>query len=152
MAQRQYTRVGGLRSRSRRHDSRSAEIAENSRAVFLPAPPLPYGIVVREAQPMNSRRSLAVVIAIATFVIVIAAMFVIPRSNQAQGREQRLTTRFDKDGDGKLNSAERAAAMSALGGGRGFRSGGAARTAAGPKIAPSSVKSVPATVPFYDLG
>src|SRR5688572_31507925 len=93
---------------------------------------------------MNTSRSLALSIAI-------AAMFLIPTSNRAQGREQRLTDRFDRDRDGKLNSAERAAAMNALGGGRGFFRGGGARPAAGPRIAPSSVKSVPATVPFYDL-
>jgi len=100
---------------------------------------------------MNSRRSFALVIAIAAFVIAIVVIFLIPTSNRAQGREQALTTRFDKDGDGKLNSAERAAAMNALGGGRGLR-GGAARPATGPKMTPSSVKNVPATVPFYDLG
>jgi len=85
------------------------------------------------------------------FIIAIVVTFLFPTSSRTQGREQPITARFDKDGDKKLNSTERAAAMSSLGGGRGFR-GGTARPAAAARITPASVKSVPATVPFYDLG
>ena len=92
---------------------------------------------------MNSRRTLP-------FVIAMVVTFLFPTSSRTQGREQPITARFDKDGDKKLNSTERAAAMSSLGGGRGFRA--AARPAAAARITPASVKSVPATVPFYDLG
>jgi hypothetical protein len=98
---------------------------------------------MREATPMNSRRIVYLAIAAVMTTLV-------PQAHRAaQGREQPLTARFDKDGDKKLNSAERMAALNAIGGGFGR---GQVRSAAGPKITPASVKSVPATVPLYDLG
>jgi hypothetical protein len=64
------------------------------------------------------------------------------------GPDRPLLARFDKDGDKKLNAAERKAALSALGGGGPFRSYGAGRP--GPAVSPASVKRVPDSVPFYD--
>ena len=66
------------------------------------------------------------------------------------GPEQPMLARFDKDGDKKLNAAERKAALSALGGGGGFyrRSYGAGRP--GLPVSPSSVRNVPESVPFYN--
>src|SRR5262249_45784189 len=76
-----------------------------------------------------------------------------PPPGRAQSREQSLTARFDKDGDKKLNAAERKAALDAIGR-NSFRrplSEGFLRQA-GVKITPASVRNVPETVPFYDLG
>jgi hypothetical protein len=87
------------------------------------------------------------------FVVVVLVATLAPSSSRTQGREQSLTARFDRDGDKKLNAAERRAAMDALGRSsfrRGF-GGGVARRAAGTRITPASVRSVPATVPFYDM-
>ena len=72
---------------------------------------------------------------------------------------QALVERFDKDADKRLNTAERQAAKQFVesqgrggpGRGRGFgQTGGPVQ--AGPSVAKSSVKPVPASVPFYDLG
>jgi len=74
--------------------------------------------------------------------------------------EQQLVARFDKDGDKRLNAAERQAALAFVesqGGGRGpgrrgMPFGGAANAPiAGPKVNPASVKVYPSSVPFYDL-
>src|SRR5262245_5924873 len=86
--------------------------------------------------------------------LVIAAVLtaLAPTSTRAQGREQSLMARFDKDGDKKLNAEERKAALSFLD--HGFRNpftGVIARLTAD-KISPASVRNVPATVPLYDLG
>jgi hypothetical protein len=71
-----------------------------------------------------------------------------PQSSRAQeGAKRPLMTRFDRDGDKKLNATERAAALNALGGARrGFSFG-----TPGAKILPASVRSVPASVPLYDM-
>ena len=87
------------------------------------------------------------------FAITLATALFAPSAVHAQfstGPDQPLLSRFDKDGDKKLNAAERKTAMSALGGGGFYRGVASART--GPKLAPDAVPSVPATVPFYDLG
>ena len=61
--------------------------------------------------------------------------------------------RFDRDGDKKLNAAERKAALNALGGGGGgFYRSGFSGGRPGPALSPSGVRNVPASVPFYDLG
>ena len=85
------------------------------------------------------------------FVIAVAAMVAVPSSHRAQGREMPLIARFDKDGDKKLNAAERKAALDFIGGRFNVRRGGVPSASAA-KITPASVKQVPATVPFYDLG
>jgi CotH kinase protein len=75
-----------------------------------------------------------------------------PTSGRAQGHQQSLMARFDKDGDKKLNAGERKAALTALD--RGFRNplnGVFARLTAD-RISPASVRNVPPTVPLYDLG
>jgi hypothetical protein len=90
------------------------------------------------------------------FAIALIAIL-LPHASRSQGRELPMVSRFDKDGDKKLNATERQAALSAMGGGggglrglvSGFFGGG---TASGPKISPTSVKSFPSTVPLYDLG
>ncbi|MEO8070246.1 MAG: CotH kinase family protein [Acidobacteriota bacterium] len=74
----------------------------------------------------------------------------------------KLLAQFDKDGDKRLNAAERRAAlafMATQGGGRGrggFGGGRGAPAAAaaesGPKVARSAVKSFPSSISFYDLG
>ncbi|HWB29105.1 MAG TPA: CotH kinase family protein [Vicinamibacterales bacterium] len=78
--------------------------------------------------------------------------------------EQKLVAQFDKDGNKRLDAAERAAALDYVesqGGGRrggfGRRGGGpfggsAATPSPGPRVARDSVKTYPASVPFYDLG
>src|SRR5215475_1958495 len=66
----------------------------------------------------------------------------------SEGNERPLLARFDKDGDKKLNASERKAALDFLGrGGRSY-----ARTPAGPKLSPDSIRAVPASTPFYDPG
>lgn len=92
------------------------------------------------------------------FVIVTMATLALP-SSRAQERTQSLTARFDKDGDKRLNAAERKAALDALGrsnfrspfGSFGSTGRGVARTN-GVRISPDSVRNVPANVPLYDLG
>ena len=87
------------------------------------------------------------------FAITLATALFAPSAVRAQfstGPDQPLLSRFDKDGDKKLNAAERKTAMSALGGGGFYR--GVASARPGPKLAPAAVPSVPASVPFYDLG
>jgi hypothetical protein len=68
-----------------------------------------------------------------------------------EGNERPLLARFDKDGDKKLNAAERQAAMAFLG--RANRRGYAVRPAGQPvRMTPASVRSIPASVPLYDAG
>src|SRR5688572_7969979 len=91
-----------------------------------------------------------------SFAIALPMVVFAPVAARAQfpfgGPEQPMLSRFDRDGDKKLNAAERKAALSALGGGGGgfYRSYGSGRP--GPALSPADVKSVPASVPFYDLG
>lgn len=88
------------------------------------------------------------------FALAAAMAALAPSSARAQeGREQPLLTRYDKDGDKKLNAPERSAALNALGGGgRSFYGRGFSGGQAGVKITPASVRNIPASVPFYDLG
>lgn len=80
------------------------------------------------------------------------------------GEERKIVARFDKDGDKRLDAAERKAARAALaeepgprgfggrrGGGPGFGPGGSSREPAspGPKMSPSDVRSY--STPLYDL-
>jgi CotH kinase protein len=79
------------------------------------------------------------------------------------GGERKVVAEYDRNADGILDNAERAAARTALGttggGGRGFgggRGGGGGRGAArvagapGPKVTPAQVAKVPETVNLYD--
>src|SRR5262245_24711802 len=96
---------------------------------------------------MNLRLALYPAIALATLALspsTVGAQF-------STGPDQPLLSRFDKDGDKKLNATERRAALSAMGGGGGFY-GRTVSARNGPSLAPAAVKSVPATVPLYDLG
>jgi len=88
---------------------------------------------------------------LAFYLAIAAAMMVLvpPPTRAQEGRERPMLTRFDRDGDKKLNATERSAALNAMGGGRSRFFFG---QPTGAKIAPASVRSVPATVPFYDLG
>lgn len=67
-----------------------------------------------------------------------------------------LVKQFDKDGDKRLNSAERHAALAFVQAqgmnrrGRGF-GGASGPVEAGPRVTKASVKALPASVPFYDL-
>ena len=74
---------------------------------------------------------------------------------------RKLVKDFDKDGDGRLDAAERKAARAQVAkdaaegrGRRGFggRPGGnrGEPTQPGPKVSPADVKNVPASVPLYD--
>jgi len=71
----------------------------------------------------------------------------------AQGfmqQEIKLVAQYDKDGDKRLNAAERRAAREAMRGNPGrARTSGYASTP-GPRLTPADVKSFPATVPVYD--
>ena len=69
------------------------------------------------------------------------------------GPELKIVARFDKDGDGRLNREERAAALPSATGGanQNFRQRGTAGTP-GPRLTPAQVRSYPASVPLYDLG
>jgi CotH kinase protein len=102
---------------------------------------------IREAV-MNLRFPVYVAIAMATVAIAPSAV----RAQFSTGPDQPLLTRFDKDGDKKLNAAERRAALSALGGGGGGFYRGSASPRPGPALSPAAVESVPATVPLYDPG
>jgi hypothetical protein len=82
----------------------------------------------------------------------------IPRQGFGGGAnsEQKLVARFDKDKDGRLNRAERAAARGAVGDARqfGFRRGpfrGSVDAQPGPRLTPADVRTYPATTPLYDL-
>jgi hypothetical protein len=69
-----------------------------------------------------------------------------------------LVKQFDKDGDGRLNSAERHAALAFVeanprrGGGRGRVSNPQTPPTPGPKLTPADVTSYPASVPLFDAG
>src|SRR5687767_11554778 len=69
------------------------------------------------------------------------------------GPELKIVARFDKDGDGRLNREERAAALPSATGGANlnFRQRGTAGSP-GPRLTPAQVRSYPASVPLYDLG
>jgi hypothetical protein len=69
------------------------------------------------------------------------------------GAEVKIVARFDKDGDGRLNREERAAARPAATGGANlnFRQRGTPGTP-GPRLTPSEVRAYPASTPLYDLG
>src|SRR5688572_17893893 len=69
------------------------------------------------------------------------------------GAEVKIVARFDKDGDGRLNREERAAARPAATGGANlnFRQRGTPGTP-GPRVTPAEVRSYPASTPLYDLG
>jgi len=89
------------------------------------------------------------------FAILATAFALAPSASRAQfsvGPEQPLLSRFDRDGDKKLNAAERKTALSALGGGGGGFYRGSAPSRPGPSLTPAAVRSFPATVPFYDIG
>jgi hypothetical protein len=75
--------------------------------------------------------------------------------------ERQLVAQFDKDGDKRLNAAERKAAREYLEsqgggrrGGRGFGPMGAnsGPSQPGPRVSRTSVRTYPASVPFYDFG
>ena len=81
------------------------------------------------------------------------------------GGERPLVAKFDKNGDQRLDTAERKAARESLaaeparggfgrrgGGPGGFGRGGMAPGSPGLKKAPADVKSYPASTPLYDLG
>jgi hypothetical protein len=76
------------------------------------------------------------------------------------GQIRKILAKFDKDGDGRLNAAERKAAREWLkeqgggGVGKGPPMMGKGRRAGkpGPKVAVSDVKPVPKSVPLYDPG
>ncbi len=81
------------------------------------------------------------------------------------GGERQIVAKFDKNGDKRLDTAERKAARESLaaeparggfgrrgGGPGGFGRGGMAPGSPGPKVAPAEVKSYPASTPLYDLG
>ena len=66
--------------------------------------------------------------------------------------ELPIVSQFDRDGDKRLNAAERKAARDFLGGGaRRDRFGGTSTMTPGPKLAPADVRSFP-DAPVYDLG
>ena len=77
----------------------------------------------------------------------------------------KLVAKFDKNGDKRLDTAERKAARESLaaeparggfgrrgGGPGGFGRGGMAPGSPGAKVTPADVKSYPASTPLYDLG
>src|SRR5579859_410892 len=76
---------------------------------------------------------------------------------QAVWPKLELVQKFDKDGDGRLNSAERHAAMEYLEAnpglrrkGRGPKGGPKPPPPPGPKLTPADVKSYPAAVSLFD--
>jgi len=95
--------------------------------------------------------------------IVLAALLCSVRSAPAQffsRGEIQLVQTYDKDGDGVLNSEERAQARQAVRGrsrqgrrgfSRGYPSGTSATDATGPKLSPDDVETYP-DVPLYDMG
>ena len=109
-----------------------------------------------------TRRSLRGVLFIAAAAAVIS--FGMPvRAQFPMGGAQPdrpVVAQFDKDGDKRLNAAERKAAREALGtqgGGRGFRGGfgpggNTGPVGPGPQVTPAAVRTFPSTVPFYDPG
>jgi len=72
--------------------------------------------------------------------------------------DRPVVKQFDKDGNGRLDAAERRAAREYLGTqpaggfGRGGRGGFAAPADSSPPFDPAKARAVPASVPFYDLG
>jgi spore coat protein CotH len=79
------------------------------------------------------------------------------------GGERKIVSQFDKNSDGRLDTAERKAARASLaaepagrgfgrrGGPGGFGRGGMAPGSPGPKVKPADVKSYP-NAPLYDTG
>jgi CotH kinase protein len=89
------------------------------------------------------------------------AVAVLSLSVQAQfgfGQEElKLVERFDKNGDGRLDAAERRTARSAAvpnarGRFRGFGGGGGGTPEPGRTLRPSDVRTYPASTPLYDIG
>jgi CotH kinase protein len=90
------------------------------------------------------------------FTIGLVVVSLAPSAFHAQfpfgGPEQQVMSRFDRDGDKKLNAAERRAALNNLGGGGGGFYRGSVGARPGPAVSPESVKTFPASVPLYDQG
>jgi len=101
--------------------------------------------------------------AVTAGIAAIGAASVIPVAAQFPGgfggaqQPAALVSRFDKDGDKRLDTSERRAAkeyieQQGMGRrGRGFGPMNAGPVTAGPTISRASVRPVPASVPFYDL-
>lgn len=118
---------------------------------------------------MHRRDTARSIFALAAAAAMAAAMLAAAPAAQFPGgfggvrERQSVVAMFDKDGDKRLNAAERQAALAYLEsqgsgrrgfgfGRRGAAAGDAAAPAAGPKVARASVKVYPASVPLYDLG
>ena len=84
------------------------------------------------------------------------AQFGPAQSGGGNGPEARIVSKYDKDGDGRLNREERGAVRATLGGtvgaapARRFRGG--ATPAPGPKIVPADVRAPYPQTNLYDLG
>jgi hypothetical protein len=83
------------------------------------------------------------------FLLLLTAVLA-PQPSRARGQFggrtiQPLMARFDKDGDKKLNAAERKTALDYLGWG-----GGTSQSSSKAKIPPGSVAPVPSSTPLYD--
>ena len=89
-----------------------------------------------------------------TFALAVSLLLFAPSAVRAQfsfgGPDRPMLARFDKDGDKKLNAAERKAALSALGASGGFYRRGYGAGRPGVPVSPSSVRNVPESVPFYN--
>ena len=89
-----------------------------------------------------------------TFTLAMSLLLFAPSAVRAQfsfgGPDRPMLARFDKDGDKKLNAAERKAALSALGSSGGFYRRGYGAGRPGVPVSPSSVRNVPESVPFYN--
>jgi hypothetical protein len=105
-------------------------------------------------------RCLATSLAAAAIAAVLqtpgSAQFGPAQSGGGNGPEAKVVAKFDKDGDGRLNREERAAARVAFAGvvtaGPGRRGRGATTPAPGPKLTPADVRSPYPTTNLYDLG
>ena len=68
-------------------------------------------------------------------------------------QDVQLVPQFDKDGDGRLNLAERNAARESLGGANNGRFGRTSfAVTPGARLTPAEVKTYPSSVPVYDQG
>jgi hypothetical protein len=113
---------------------------------------------MRTGQPCHLRAALAGVVALT----VLQSGVVAQRGGFGGPMQQdrKLVAQFDKNGDKRLDTAERKAARQWLatqpaagfGGRGGFRGGNVPPATPGRPMTPPDVKSYPSTVPLYDMG
>jgi hypothetical protein len=116
----------------------------------------PHRHVFPRANLVLDRGRIAWVAAIAVLSVVVVPLTLGAQGGFGDRQELELVKQFDKNGDKRLDAAERKAARpvaASQGSFRRFAFGGAnASGRPGPRLSPSDVRSYPASTALYDLG